>query len=148
MATATRDHIHMSTTLGSAPENAPDLKWSIHDRRKIPVIFLNLRWTKNGTLRRNILFEAGKPLQLFNYMYEIRCYDDGVRTAEEMLDDLYEMHGKVVYLCDTKHTEDGADHTADIRPMVLEIPEGEVTDHYGLEFFFIKIQLTDASTLT
>lgn len=141
-----QNHIHLSTALGSGPENAPTIKWIIHDRQKIPQVFLNLRRTKRGKLRPNILLDGdGNPLAITNFQYEIRIRNDGVNTTIQNEAILLGMLGKSVYVVDSEHCDDGLDHTAYVRPMFFTAIEGLNVDHWGLEFYFVKITLEDAS---
>lgn len=140
-----QNHIHLSTALGTSPENAPTIKWIIHDRKKIPQVFLNLRRTKRGKLRPNILLTGSTPIQITNFQYEIRIRNDGVNTTIQNEALLLGMLGKSVYLVDSEHCDDGVDHTTYVRPMFFSEIDGLNVDHWGLEFYFVKISLEDAS---
>lgn len=140
-----RDHIHMSTTLGSAPENAPNITWVVTDRLPVPMMFLSLKRAKNGTLRRHVLKSGGQEVQLENLKYTVRVAETDTQTIEERAAQLKALNGKFVYVCDLFHAPDGQDHTADVRSMVLAFVGEFPTVGPGLPFFDVDISLEDAS---
>lgn len=142
-----QNHIHIDTTVSGSGEKAPPQKWIVHDRREIPVIFLNIKRTKTGKLRPNIILNAGNPVEITNFQYELRVRNDGVHDAIYYKALVKSMLGKTVYLVDSEHCDDGVDHTAFVKTMFFsEISnDGFGVDHWGLEFYYCKIQLEDYS---
>jgi len=144
-----QNHIHLSTTLQVSGEKAPDQSWKVHDRVLQPLVFVSVRYSKRGNLLPNVLQSGGSPLLKTNFQYEIRARDDGTYTAEQNAATLMAMIGKTVYLVDNVHCDDGQDHTAFVRTMFFSnegISDGFKTDHLGLQFYFIRVNLLDASS--
>jgi hypothetical protein len=140
-----QNHIHLSTTLGGSPENAPDLKWVASDRKEIPVVFLELPRTLTGRLKRHMLTDDSGEVQLTNYLYVIKVQADFSYTLEQRRAQLKAMHGKVVYLCDHFHASSGSDHTADVVTMVCKRVGEFVPVGPGLPFFQVEVELEDHS---
>jgi len=138
-----QNHIHLSTTLGSGPENAPNMLWQVTDRRNVPVVFINLRRTTTGKLRPNRLVYDGSPVRLNNYSFTVKIKANEASTTQERMDALKAMHGQRVYFCDTYHADDGEDHTTDVKAMfVSEVGEFKV-DHIKLDFYYVSVKLED-----
>lgn len=112
-----QDHIHLSMTLGASPENAPDQKWAVTDRGHSSNVLLEARRALKGTLRIHALTEGGVPLQFHAYRYKVKVQGAGDRTIEQRMQDLSDMLGNQVYLCDVYHADDLTDHTSDVRLM-------------------------------
>lgn len=138
-----QNHIHLSTTLGGAPENSPDMLWQITDRRDIPVVILNIRRGLTGKLRPSVLIYDGQPVQLTNFNFTVKIKADEGSTTKERMDALRALYGKRVYFCDSYHADDDSDHTSDVRTMfVSEVGEFKV-DHIKLDFYYVNIKLED-----
>lgn len=145
MTTAVQNHIHISSTLEGSGEKAPDIKWLIHDRKMMPTVFMTLRRTKRGNLRNNVILDTGNPVQITNFQYELRIHSDETYTTAQREAFLLAMQGKKVYVVDSVHCNDGEDHTSFVKQMVLDIPEGFNTDIFDLSFYFVRVDLTDAT---
>lgn len=141
-----QNHIHLSTTLGSAPENAPDLKWVITDRTAIPTVFINLKRTATGKLKKHYLTNVGGIIQLRRYEYSIKVQADFSYTLEQRVAQLEALQGKNAYLCDSFHANDGASHTSTIKNVVVaEVGEFTAGSGPGLPFFIVRVRLEDNS---
>lgn len=145
MTTAVQNHIHLSSTVDVSGEKAPNIKWPIHDRKQIPIVFANLRRSKRGNARQNILNTVGVPIQIFNWQYQIRVAASGSDSVDTRLAYLLAMQGKLVYLVDSIHCVDTEDHTSFIQSMYLDLPDGLKTDHYGLQFYYVTVNLESAA---
>ena len=99
------NHIHVDGDLDGAPENGPTNKYSVARRRRIPEVHLTVKRMANGTLRVQRLDSAGVPLIGREYEYELYLTTTEIDTLEADL-------GEKIYLVDTIHCADGADHTA------------------------------------
>ena len=143
-------HIHLSPTLGSAPENAPDMKWKVRfdpgfERRDN--VFLSLRRATDGTLVTDTLLtkSTGAVFRPRDYRYQlfVRDLGDGY-TVDERLDLLASWVGKSIYLVDFNHPNNGADHSAAVKTLFFadKSPERSNGDP-GLTFYFIDITLLD-----
>ena len=110
-----QNHIHLDTVLGGAPENAPTLKWTITDHAIIPMIALNVEYTRTMQLREQVLKVSGSPLVKIGYSYKIFIFNEDPGTTKTQLETLIGMMGKRVYVCDINHADDGDDHDADVK---------------------------------
>lgn len=140
-----QNHIHLSKTIGSAPENAPDLKWLVRfqdGRYDVPVTLMNPARAVRGQLRVFNIQRDGQPLQLndFRYVLKVRAQDG--YTTEERVAQLKALHAQTVYLVDHFHVGDNLDHTDNIRRMFCEVGPFD-SEHLALQFFWVPIRLTD-----
>lgn len=139
-----QNHIHLSTTLQSSGEKAPDLKWAVTDRLEIPVKFMALKRSLTGALRKHLLVDLNGAVHLTHFKYTVKVQNDYSYTLEQRISQLRAMDGQNVYLCDSFHVADGQDHTALVRAMVLSIGEFPPVGP-GLPFFLVDVELEDAS---
>jgi hypothetical protein len=144
-----QNHIHLSTTLGSAPENAPDIKWKVRSDGWLPVpnIVATHRRTIHGKLKKHRLRNSsGDILRFMDYKYIIKVADYDDLTKQERLDALIAMQGEVVYLVDNMHTAaDGADHTAEVKTMYFKAISDIKNINPQLDPLYITIELVDNS---
>jgi hypothetical protein len=139
-------HIHLSRTLGTAPENAPDMKWKVKADGWLPVptIIQEHRRTLTGKLIKHRLRDAdGNVIKLMDFKYIVRCSEYWGMTIYERYDALLDMHGQEVYLVDSMHTADGLDHTAYVRPMYLNMIADVKNLTNFLDPLYITIELVD-----
>lgn len=140
-----QNHLHLSDTLGTAPENAPNLKWKATDRILIPSFTVEIRQSLTG-----VRFDyALEDVVYTDMVYDLLLHDDSETTALEKLDLLVGLAGKRLYLCDHVHAADGVDHTADVQLVRMtrmgEIPAAQL----ALQLFHVQIylaKLTDANS--
>lgn len=145
---ATQNHIHLSTTLSGAPENAPDITWKVREdgRQIIPNIVETHRRSLRGKLNKHRLRNSsGDILRFTDFKYIIRLSDYGGLTKEERWDALVAMQGEQVYLVDNIHANDGEDHTSDVRTMYLYIVSDIVQLDPLLNVEYATIELVDDS---
>lgn len=113
-----QNHIHLSTTLGGAPENAPDLLWYAYRNDPEPEITFSI----NRSITGKLLFHAlggDTPVIFEIHRLTIFVEPTATHTTKERLDMLRAMLGKRVYFCDNEHADDGTDHTADVQQFVF-----------------------------
>lgn len=145
---ALQNHIHLSTTLDGAPENAPSFTWGITERSEVPTVVAALKRTLTGKLMDHVLKDDSGVVQFMDYRYLVRIMAEGGYTIEERKAQLQAMQGKTVYLVDNYHAADGADHTSDVQAMfVAEMGSFDKFDA-GLQRFYIEIYLTDNNRVT
>lgn len=140
-----QNHIHLSKSIGSAPENAPDLKWLVRfqdGRYDVPVTLMNPARAIRGQLRVFNIHRDNQPLQLNDFRYVVKVREQDGFTTEERVAQLKALHGQTVYLVDHFHPGDGLDHTDSIRRMFCEVAPF-TSEHLALQFFWVPIRLTD-----
>jgi len=137
-----QNHIHLSSTLTGSPEYSPNIKWAVADREDIPVVIASLERALSGKLYNFVLSSGGVPVQLTDYSFIVKVFADDTYTVDEYADFLKAMNGKSVYFCDNFHANDDADHTSDVKNMVILVGEFP-TESPGLPFFFVDVKLTD-----
>lgn len=142
---ATQDHIHLDTTIGSAPENAPVMTWKVTKRIPQEVVFLNVDYTRQGYMRPTVLKTAGTPVRLTNFRYTVKIMGTDETDTETQRQALVAMLGKEVSLVDSVHCADGAGHDSYIRPMFFSEVGEFKADHIKLFFYYVDITLLDAS---
>lgn len=141
-----QSHIHLDTSLGGSPENAPVLKWGVTDRLDIPEVIISFERGLTGKLHSHVLTDSSGPVQFNNYRYTVRVIAEGTYTLEQRMAFLKAFHGKQVYLVDLFHANDGADHTNDIRTMIARIGEFAPVGP-GLPYFDVDVELIDDDTV-
>lgn len=145
MATQIQNHIHLDTSIGGAPENAPTQTWSVFERAVIPVKVSGYVRGITGQLRNNVLMSSGEIVQLRDYGYVVKVQAEGVYTAQEMLETLLSMDGKTVYLVDNYHPDDGEDHTSDVRTMRMTTTGVPEAINAAQQYYTVQVELTDNS---
>jgi len=138
-------HIHLSTTIGSAPENAPNLTWKVTHQEEVPVVFVSLKRSLKGNLRAGAVRSGGNVLQLRNYGYTVKVIADDTYTVHQRKELLKGLFGQTVYLVPHWHCNDGVDHTEFVRTMFCSRVAVFGTDMPGLQFYYVDIELEDAS---
>ena len=140
-----QNHIHLSETVSGAPENAPDTIWTVTNRTEIPNVVMTYERTLTGKLRRHILREGGNPVQFYDYGYELKIYDYGGKTTEQRLAQIRSMAGKFVYLVDVPHPDDGQNHAAYVKTMLVN-RVGDISPFTKSgQLYYVTIELVDAS---
>lgn len=146
MTLGIQNHIHLSDTLGSSPENSPTYTWTVNDRIRIPVIPLSLKRSKTFKLFPNVLRDNSSAIiNLTNFRYRIKIQGSDAVDTQTLIDLLQGWVGEIIYLVDVVHPTDGEDHTDYIKPVILTLPDGFKTDDWGLLRYFVTIELEDAS---
>ena len=137
-------HIHLATTLGDAPENAPAYRWPIVDRDEIPVAIVDFRRSLTGAALVSVLSDdQGNPIQLTNFRYRVKVDDRDEMTYVERRDALKALFGQRVSLVDSLHCADGEDHTDFVRPMVCTSVGKFPKDDILLRWSFVDVELED-----
>lgn len=149
---AVQHHCHISDTIGSAPELAPDTRFKIAQnpgRERIPNYFMSIRRSTNGTLRPAVLLDNdGEPFSPKDLRYSLLIREWDGLTVQQQLDRLESWVGKPVYVVDIDHPNDGADHTASVRTMFLSQMSPQKTDHPTGLFYIIDVELLDLTENT
>ena len=109
-----QNHIHLSDTLGGAPENAPAKTYMAHQRDDQPTIFIAIERSLSGGLMGHVLQSGGAPVLKDNFEYILR-------VDQTELDELRALLGKQVYFVDHIHPNDGQDHTAYVKQGILSV---------------------------
>lgn len=141
---AVQNHIHLSTTLGTAPENAPTLKWKALERQNVVSITTSIKQTLAGKTRVHVLQDISGPIVLETFQYKLKVQADYGYTVEDRIAQLKALNGRRAYLVDHFHANDNADHTADVIEVFCEVGAFP-TDHIALQFFYVDVSLTDLS---
>jgi hypothetical protein len=139
-------HLHLDTSVNLGGEKAPPTKWVAIQRAEVPVVFINVRRTKKAHLKNHVLTSDGStPVLLQNMRYRLKIRAEGADTTQDRRLKLLSMYGKTVYLVDHMHCVDGQDHTPYVRTMVLSKVGEFPVDHPTLDFYYVDIELEDAS---
>jgi len=148
---AIQDHIHLSSTVGGAPEFSPDMKWKVRVDGWMPTpeIISNHRRTLGGKLKKYVLSDVGgDPIQFMNFRYVVKVDDYDGFTLEQRYDALLAMQGKSVMLVDVRHVDDDQNHSGHVRTMycsavvdITPINPQQIPLYFGIE-------LVDDDTVT
>ena len=145
----TQNHIHLSKTIGAAPENAPDMQWKVRQDGWLPTpnIVASYRRTLSGALKKHRLKDnLNNVIRFMDYKYIIRVDQYWGMTRQERLDALLAMQGEIVYFIDNDHTSvDGADHTAEVKMMYFSAIADVKNLDPLLQTLYLTIELKDAS---
>lgn len=141
------DHIHISDTLGSAPENSPNHKWKVRwdSRIESPVIHADIDIGLQGDVFVHVTKRSGSVVQRTDYSYVVKVQADGVNTTEELKDILKGLNGKVVYFVDNYHVANNSDHTNYVQQGLLEVGDFRSTVP-DLSHYWVPIRITNIST--
>lgn len=138
-----QNHIHIGTSLGPAPENAPTQIYRVSQRVLRPIVKLSVNITLGGKTRLHRLTDGGNTKIFMRHEYVVKI-NAGVTPAWDQVETLIGLLGETIYLCDNEHANDGADHTADIvQAYFTEIPQIESISP-GLNLYYIPIVLERA----
>lgn len=141
-----QSHIHLSGALGDAPENAPNLTWKVTERRLSIRFHGSVDYTRTAYIRPfDPKDSEGNPLVFTDYAYTVRIFDEDPNEANTLLTTLLAMLRKEVYLCDSFHANNGADHTSDIKTVFFENAEDPVAEDPMQRLYEVRIKLLDAS---
>jgi hypothetical protein len=109
----TQNHIHLDTTLGGAPENAPPKTYKTNIRTPFIEGDIDVKRTWTGKLFFNTRkTTSGTPILLKNVDYQLL-------VTEAQWNELINMLHREVYLVDHIHPNNGEDHTGSVRSMVF-----------------------------
>jgi hypothetical protein len=144
----TQNHIHLSLTLGGAPENAPDTKWKTLERVLIPTLIGTVERTLSGHFRHyEVVDELGDPVRPLDHYYKLIVREEDGEDEEERLEKLLNMYGRIVYLVDHKHVDDGEDHTANVKTMYFSEMGEIIPVSVGVFRYEVEVTLIDASRM-
>lgn len=122
-------HIHLSASLGSAPENAPMWYWKANAVDEKPNAILRVARTLRGKAQVHVLKSGTLPIIFRTYGFLLAVYDYGGLSAKDRLDILEAMLGRSVYFCPHRHPADGEDHTpAVVNMIVTQVGPYEIID--------------------
>ena len=138
----TQDHIHLSTSQADVTNEAPITIWKITDRIETPQVFISVKRTITSRLKVYTAHDNGEPIQLTDYRYSIKVVAENGYTLEDRMAQLKNMNGRIVYLVDIIHPNDGVDHSAHVRRMLLQVGEFPPFS-VALDRFYVDIELTD-----
>lgn len=143
-----QDHIHLSATLGSAPENSPTYTWKVRgdSRAEIPVFTAEIDEGLQGDVFAHVTKRGGIVVRRTDYAYVIKVQDNGVNTTEELKDILKGMTGQIVYLVDNYHVADGSDHTSYVQTVLFQGLGEFRADVLNLSFYWVPIRLVNTVT--
>lgn len=142
MAVQPQTHIHLSTAIGSAPENAPTLEWTVRDREEVLVFRAEISESLTGNVYAHVIKHLGEPVVRSDFNYEIKIIGDNSHNTFYYVNLLKTLAGKEVYLVDNYHPDDGEDHSAYVTSaFVLQLGPFPA-NHMALAFFYVPIQLT------
>lgn len=134
-------HIHLSDTLGSAPENAPNLKWTIVGRVPTAQFFVNINYTLEGEAILHATKKEGVPVRRRNFDLNLMLRPDLTYTVEEKVELVISLAAIPLFYVDSVHCLDGADHTPFVRNVaIVEIGEFKPGNSM-LEFYTVLISL-------
>lgn len=137
-------HIHLAKLLTGAPEYAPEYKWRATERQDFPEITQTLVRNLDGSFTPYVLSNQNGPIVFQHWRYKIKVEATETESLDQRIAILKAMNGRIVQLCDHIHADDGEDHTNDVRPVLCRVGEFPA-DHPTLDFFYVDIELTDAS---
>lgn len=142
-----QNHIHLGPSIGGAPENAPIWKWRIRERQEERRGFVTIEETDSGYMKYYVLKEAGEPVILTNYVYELVLDNEDGYTREDRHMQLKSMLYKIVYLVDVVHEDDGTNHTSSVKPVFLsEIGSPERINNLLVKEY-VEVKLMDATRM-
>jgi hypothetical protein len=111
-----QNHIHLDLpgNESGAPENAPTLTFTVKDRSEVYETTISVDRAWDGTSYVSVMgsFATGAPVVYSNMRYTI------IADLNE-LDSLKAMLLRKVKLVDSRHCDNGLDHTSYIRDMVF-----------------------------
>lgn len=108
----TQNHCHIDLTLGGAPENAPPNTYKVQEYRPFYTADVDIARSMTGRLFFNTYTESGDPI-VFNDV------DLTLFVTQAEFEELQAMVHKSVYYVGNIHPNDGADHTAYVRSMIM-----------------------------
>lgn len=141
-----QNHIHLSMTVDDDGEQAPDMKWAITEYSQVPEVVMSLKRGLQGGLQKHVMRGPGGILQFTNLRYMIRV-GGYAESTETRMGWLNAMIGQTVYLCDSFHSDDGEDHTADIRQMFMAQLGPYDKFIQDLSRFYVPVELIDDNTV-
>lgn len=145
MTKAVQNHIHLSLELGSAPENAPTLKWGVMAFEKRPGGYWKTDYSLNGTLHATVLTDGSDPITYEDYRCSIYLVAEDGYTFQQRLAQLKAMHGRIVYFVENYHEANGTDHSDSVRLMFVDEVRGEQPTDPLVTHAEIKVSLLDAT---
>ena len=145
-----QNHVHIGLTLTGTPEFSPLYKWAVTypNYQDTPNVTMGLKRGISGKLFVHVLQSGGVPVQFNDYRMTIKVVADDTNTLAERISFIKAMNGRLVKVCLIDHADDGTDHTADVKDMVLRIvstgkPYTPMIIRYDYE-----IELVDNFTIT
>jgi hypothetical protein len=140
MAVRIQNHLHLDTTIGGAPENAPTATYKAFGRRKRSKVNISFNRGENGTPHVSRQRKSGGDIIVFmDWSYTIKATEAEVGTLEGLI-------GQTVSLVDHLHPDDGEDHDSYIRTMVfVDMSEPKMANTVGI-YYELDIFLQDVDS--
>ena len=114
-----QNHIHLSDTLGSAPESAPDLTWKVIEHTMTPLVSVNIEFSRTMHLREQVYKSSGLPVVLRGYTLKLLIFNEDPEDTADALEELIALVGRRVYYVDVNPPVDGASHTAAVKTVLM-----------------------------
>jgi len=142
MTIAARDHIHLSATIGGAPENAPNQTFTVTERQPRDVAYFSVNRGLTGKLIVGGLSSAGTPIVFTDF-------DLRLKVSRSEYESLRAMHKRLVYFVDNLHPEDGADHTTSVKSVFVDdVQIVDTLKKADLDLFIVRVMLVDNYTVS
>lgn len=109
---AVQNHIHLDTSLGGAPENAPSATYKVVEWTPFPTLELAVARGLTGKLFFDTITSGGNPVWFDNQDLQLQVSLAEFKAIRALI-------GRQVYYVENDHANDGADHTSDVRTMRL-----------------------------
>lgn len=150
MAIGIRDHIHLDDVVATLGDLAPPTTWKVMDRSEMPVRFMTIKNGLTGRPRLHVLRDdEGDNVALTNFKYRIKVMATDTETVTERKAKLQSLMGKQVYLVDNEHCDEGENHSSYVRTMICaDVGAFTSEQDTALRFYFVDVELVDASLLT
>lgn len=140
-----QNHIHVALAIGGAPESAPIWKWAVKDRLLLPEVAIEITRTLNGRLRYYVQQDDDGIVRHDNLKFTVRVRATEEFDLETRVNQLISMKGKLVYVCDSFHANDGTSHVATTKTYFMKDVAAFSPVSYMLPFFEVDVELEDAS---
>lgn len=138
-----QDHLHLSPELETSGEFAPSYKWTASDREEAVVFTARVRRSLTGRPFAHVVRRGGVVVVHYDFSYVVKIEGDGALTTRQYADRLKSMAGRHLYLVDHVHPDDGEDHSAYVKPVLLAEIGRFKADHTMLSYFYVPIYLID-----
>lgn len=139
-----QNHLHLARTLNGNPEYAPEYQWSATQREDVSEGTVTLVYSINGQFTPYVLSDANGPVLFQNWRYQVKVEETPTETLAQRIEALKDMNGRVVFLVDFVHPDDGEDHTDYVQRVFCRVGEFP-PDHPTLLHFYVNVELTDAT---
>jgi len=109
-----QNHCHVGLSIGGAPENAPPYKYKVLEEAPEDKLHIEFNRAIDGTPHWGVMGDAsGVPYRFNDHGLIIRCTYEEYKTLRTMV-------GRKVYFVENDHPDDGSDHAASVRLMLMD----------------------------